>query len=101
VSFGVGDLVVCIRAFRKTKNLREKYPVVGQVYTIRDIELPDDAECGLRLEEIINPPYDYRQGLVECWFDSQNFRPVRKTDISIFDVVLVSVPKEKVKETQP
>jgi hypothetical protein len=99
MTFGIGDIVVCVEEFDQPKEPGERYPVVGGIYTIRGVEFPDDAACGLLFEEIVNPPHDYEQGFVECWFDSEYFRRVIKTDISTLEAMLS--PIQKVKEPTP
>ena len=92
----VGMKVVCIRdAGPETKFGVEIIPVRGEVYTIRTIEASNEGIC-IRLAEIINPVLPYDDGLVECDFHSEGFRPVqtRATDISCFTAMLVNPPKE-------
>ena len=95
--FEVGQQVVRIRCGKPTSH-GEKVPAIGGVYTIRNFAKRRDGKIGLRLEEIINKPRFYSDlGYEECAFCPDTFRPVRKTDISIFTALLVSSPiKEKV-----
>jgi hypothetical protein len=61
-------------------------PVNGQIYTIRGFD-PRGGD-GLYLEEVVMPngPLGY-----EWTFHRGNFRPVRKTDISVFREAVESV----------
>lgn len=74
----------------------EIMPVLGTVYTIR--EIIDHRANPIRLVEIQNPIRTYRDGTGEVGFRASRFRPVveRKTDIAIFKVMLtktrISVP---------
>ncbi len=68
-------------------------PEVGEIYTVRDVFIASDTkELGLRLHEI-------RCGIadtgVESGFNAVYFRPIVKTDISIFEKMLVPAPKKK------
>ena len=75
--------VECIRGFDELKQTQvymgEIYPVVGMVYTVRNITTFADM-TGYRFHEIINKLNLYRNGLDECSFHSAHFR--RVTDIS-------------------
>ncbi len=92
----VGDRVVCIGYGHWAHYGRaQQVPVRGGVYTIRWA-----GECAgqpsLRFHELVNAPYRWRDGFMECAFRIQNrdgtinFRPVvkRSTDISIFQRML-------------
>ena len=89
MAFRVGQKVVCISA-EGFIDLGEIFPVVREIYTIREIKDYHDGICGLRLAEIVNKPKFYRGGVTECWFASNRFRPLveRTTDISIFTAML-------------
>lgn len=87
----VGMKVVCVDdgGFISTEYI-EIMPVVGSVYTIREI-VPYGKRVGLRLDEIRNGKFQYTQGIQEeAAFSAKNFRPVhtRKTDVSIFTAML-------------
>lgn len=100
MSFHVGQQVVCVddTGWRVWRELSR--PVKGRIYTIRALSLPclctDPNELGLLLEEIVNPTRLCLCGPTEDAFFSRRFRPVRKTDISIFTAMLNPSPKEKV-----
>lgn len=93
--FHVGMKVVCVHTFNTLRLPGETYPVVGNVYTIRDIQ-PHAEQIGLRLEEIINPLY-YNDDTQDCIFSSIRFRPVTKTSIDIFTAMLAPAPKQRVR----
>ena len=63
----------------------ETVPVVGSVYTVREMTISGD-DVALRLVEIVNKRLPYRDGMAECCFAVRDFRPLRNrsTDIEIF-----------------
>ena len=85
MTFRVGMKCVCIDdTYRSTGwRLVLSRPVVGPVYTIREIEVIDGAEL-LRFEEIRNPVRNYGLAVCEIGFSSTRFRPLvdTKTEIS-------------------
>ena len=104
----VGQRVVCVsnKSFRGPED-GEIWPKIGELYTIRDIELEVNIPfkgkltC-FRLQEIRNPILvylvDYSLRKMEVAFDSDWFRPLDETevDISIFTKILDDVNKGKV-----
>lgn len=85
MAFRVGQKVVCVKSRRYGGTGAEIMPVKGNVYTVRGIDLNRpgcNCEVGLWLEEITNPPMDYRGGIEECSFDATRFRPLveKKTE---------------------
>ena len=91
---GVGDLVVCV-SDDFINPYGETLPIAGLIYTIRTLEV-DGGEAFIRLAEIINDPRLYAQGLYECDFRIDAFRPVKRTDISIFHQIIENMPHQKV-----
>jgi hypothetical protein len=94
VDFYVGQSVVCVddEGFKRPAFYGcETFPVQGNIYTIRQIALFPETEAGLRLFEIVNEPREYLIGCVEPYFLARRFRSLqeRKTDISIFEKLLV------------
>ena len=82
--------VVCVNdEFRF--NAGEKTPVLGGIYTIREM-MSEDGDLCIRLYEIINPEMYYGGDVTECWFLSHHFRPVKKTDISDLEAILKKIP---------
>jgi len=70
--------------------VKATYPVLGQVYTIRQINAWDDGVT-LLLEEICNRRLiGWKGSTMEPGFPAECFRPVvqRKADISIFKSML-------------
>lgn len=65
-------------------------PKINQVYTVRDIRVTeeDEVKCGILLEEIKNPVMQWQIRACEPHFDIRGFRPVKKTDISMFKSML-------------
>jgi hypothetical protein len=95
--FHVGQMVVCIKdGWSRGDPIEESlfFPVKGRIYTIRTIE-KSLCKCGLslRFEEIVNPPLLFLEGIVECDFAADRFRPVRKTDISALRDLVAPRPK--------
>jgi hypothetical protein len=92
-SFHIGQVVVCVDASKHpTAGDVGEYPVEGDVYTIRSFSVGPD-ELGLRLEEIINPIYDFEgEGIGEVAFLSYRFRPAKKTSLDVFEVALKERP---------
>jgi hypothetical protein len=89
--FHIGQQIVCIddcwrHPFR---HLVPHLPVAGRIYTIREFDADSPGYCiFLWLEEIVNPPGH------EVSFASHCFRPVKKTDISVFMVEQRPRPKK-------
>lgn len=79
-----GDKVECVRQPVGGYGC-ETVPVVGSVYTVREMTVADDG-VGLRLVEIVNEQLLYRDGMAECSFNIHYFRPLRNrsADIEIF-----------------
>jgi hypothetical protein len=89
--FHIGQKVVYIYEGPRDLRYGERAPIKGQIYTIRGFP---DAEA-MFLEEIVNKPNVYTDNgkLItreKGWFRS-SFRPLIKTDISIFEAMLVPV----------
>lgn len=85
--FRIGQKVVCVNTGKGAYG--EITPVLGEVYTIREVKMHRKGP-GYRLVEIVNAPADYAQGVMECSFAHSCFRPVveRKTDISFAHEIL-------------
>ena len=77
----VGSLVECIKESVRLPFRHETLPVVGCVYTVREIEVcPYNGELYLRFEEIVNPKYTYLDGLGEYAFAAKNFRELQSPE---------------------
>ncbi|MHA6684469.1 hypothetical protein [Mesorhizobium sp. A556] len=88
-----GDKVVCVKRIVADVWAGEILPLVGAVYTIREIavSVTDGQESvGIRLKEVVNAPRQYSNAFAEALWPIQAFRPVqtRKSDISIFTAML-------------
>ena len=94
MSFQIGQLVVCIKQGKWNPSAR-LMPKAGDVLTIRNIYIGIDCEAYLQFEEIVNPALPNFEP-PEPAFWSQRFRPVRKTDISIFTQMLAPNEHERV-----
>jgi len=100
-----GMKVVCIGKRPANVEADAVYPVVGEVYTIR--ELRDDAPRGrdgivVLLMEISNTHFIGKttpggHAYLEPGFDPNGFRPVQtqKTDISIFEAMLTGAKERE------
>lgn len=97
--FHVGMMVVCVSSkWTRPPSRGEVYPTEGQVYTIRDMEPSrSNTACGVHLQfdELRNPELDYNTCRGECSFNGDKFRPVVKTDISVFEAMLSKPPVPK------
>lgn len=101
MNFRIGQQIVCIPADNGRTNfiykdipLRDNFPVVGQVYTVRGF----DGVDGLLLEEIHDTrQYSWPIG-GEVGFSEFRFKPVepKQYDISVFQKMLLP-KKSKVK----
>lgn len=65
----------------------------GHVYTIREFQTDDYGNLGMRFKEIINPVLQYDDGVCEVAFHAIYFRPVKRTDISVFTRLLAPTPE--------
>ena len=104
--FRIGQKVVCVDIRSRGVGLAPRYcqtvlPVLGGVYTVRDIfdaaPYGHHGEAGLLLDEIVNSvlPYTACNGepvVVEQFWLGFRFRPVRTTDIEVFERMLEPVP---------
>lgn len=89
----IGNKIVCVRPVTRRIGidpLDYKGPVVGEIYTVRDI-LENNGRVGIRLEEIINRPHLYDVGMAECAFIIEAFREV---DYSFGEEVCSNVEQE-------
>lgn len=91
----VGKKVVCIMQWHALPAYppEEIYPIVGETYTIRNVEerqcpQTNQIRLGIRLQEVLNPWFCYEDGLTECLFDVNGFKPLITTDISVFTKML-------------
>jgi len=103
-----GMQVVCIKEFDNSlvsKNTFKILPAVNQILTIRKVfskesvtgsDLLGDASCFLVFHEIQNPKIPYEGKYHEACFNSDLFRPVKKTDISSL-IAIAQNPKKSIK----
>jgi hypothetical protein len=83
----VGSLVECIKSFTAKETNGENVPILGNIYTVRDIT-KIGGNVGLRLEEIINYPQLYKEGVFECAFFIERFREIQPPlDIDIESLI--------------
>ena len=105
MAFRVGQEVVCVDDTCHPKYLPLGYVAAptgldglrkGQTYTIREIssEWAGFPFLCLRLNEITRPVFNSSDG--EPPYCAARFRPIVKTDISIFEAMLVPSPKQRV-----
>ncbi len=92
MSFHVGQQVVCVNdRFSSDKRWRRTvrtFPILNTVYTIREIHI-DGPLVGFCFYQIVNPRTWFAAGLGEPAFNSRNFRPVKTTNIDVFEKLLV------------
>lgn len=91
MSFHIGQRVVCVNdRFSSDKRWRrtvQRFPALNTVYTIREIHV-EASLSGFCFYEIINPRTWFAAGYGEPAFNSRNFRPVRTTNIEVFERLL-------------
>ena len=98
--FHIGQRVVCIHDIGCAQgNEFPNIPIKGSIYTVRGFVSPDvgnERTPGMLLEEVVNAPWEYNEGVFEPSFHPYHFRPVvqRKTDISVFKRMLDNVRTE-------
>lgn len=94
--FSPGDLVVCVNGrFPADSDLYygdEIFVEEGAVYTVRETFLEYEGTHTLTVEEIINKPREYSDGLVEFHFASSRFRPITRDRLEIFRSILRDAP---------
>jgi hypothetical protein len=97
MSFHVGQQVVCVNdnfstdpRWRQTVSV---FPVRNSVYTIREIHV-EAPLTGFCFHEIVNPRTWFAAGYGEPAFNSRNFRPVKATNIDVFEKLLAPSDKE-------
>ena len=97
----VGQVVVCVNGRFDdpiAKAIGLKVPVVGGVYTVRDI-INDYTHggVGLLLAEVVNRPIlcldRISVQVAEPSFNIIRFRPAKETDISVFEGLLIKQPE--------
>ena len=95
--FQVGDMVVCVKTLSDKDRGRgcPNFPRSGLIYTIREMIDHGIYGIGVRLNEIVNAPYNWANGFQEATFAPEWFRPIRRTDISALRHLVLS-PKEPV-----
>lgn len=69
--FKLGQRVTCIDASGLVARNGETFPVKGKTYTVR--WRSSSGEC-IKLREIVNPPAQYQEGLMECAFKASRFK---------------------------
>jgi hypothetical protein len=91
MSFHVGQQVVCVHdRFSSDLRWRETvriFPVRNAIYTIREIHV-EAPLTGFCFHEIVNPRTWFAAGYGEPAFNSRNFRPVKTTNIDVFEKLL-------------
>jgi len=106
MSFYIGQKVVCVREGptedrSEESRKHETYPVLNIVYTIRESKLLSD-QWGYHLVEIVNPIRKYKSRsnpngptfMGELWFRHDRFKPLLKTNISVFESMLNPTPED-------
>jgi hypothetical protein len=88
MTFRIGQQVECIDDLGFEYSNGEQLPVKGSVYSIREIDAEMGLETALRFEELKNKRGHYIDQSSECCFLAWRFRPVVRTDISIFTSML-------------
>lgn len=74
--FEIGEEVVCIKKGSWSDlEYGEAAPYYNQHYTVRECILFHNG-WNIRLAEVINPPRDYAEGVMEAMFHSSHFRRI-------------------------
>lgn len=99
LSWHVGMKVVCTKRIRADVWSGEILPLVGAVYTVREITvavIDGQERVGVRLKEIVNEPRQYCDAFAEAIWAARAFRPLvtRKTSISIFTAMLHGIDQK-------
>lgn len=92
--FVVGEKVVCVRLGGRGYGCEVK-PVVGGVYTVREL-ISLNGEAQIRLVEIVNDVLHYKEGRIEAAWAAYRFRPLveRKTEagMAVLRSILTNAP---------
>lgn len=70
----VGSIVECVSNFTQSAIFGESYPVAGKTYTVREIVVYEIIS--IKLEEIVNPSFQYNTRFTECSFNIEKFREI-------------------------
>jgi hypothetical protein len=100
--FRIGQQVVCIKSFGSEDfthlnlDFTIRLPQEKEIFTIRDIHDFSPFGVGLCFEEFINPVALDRSAkyLVEYSYTTLYFKPIQKTDISLFENMLINVKQK-------
>jgi hypothetical protein len=87
--FHIGQQVVCVHDVGcPSANEFRNVPVKDSIY---------ERTPGVLLEEVVNLPWEYNEGVFEPSFHPYHFRPVvqHKTDISVFTRMLHNAPTKE------
>jgi hypothetical protein len=97
MSFYIGQQVVCVNdKFSSDKRWRQtvrKFPILNTIYTIREIHT-DGPLVGFCFYQIVNPNTWFAAGFGEPAFNSRNFRPVKTTNIEVFEKLLMPATRK-------
>jgi hypothetical protein len=99
--FHIGQRVVCIHDVScSPAHEFPNVPIKGSIYTVRGFVSPDvgyERTPGMLLEEVVNPLWEYKEGVFEPSFHPYRFRPLfqHNTDISVFTRMLDNVRTEE------
>ena len=98
IDWHVGMKVVRVAEFQR-QIPGHKYPLVGGVYTIREIFVSPLGKVIILLQEVRNPSEPSNMVIREYGFDAEKFRPVQKhkTSIEIFNRILLN-PRIRISE---
>ena len=79
--FHVGQRVVCIHEIgRAPGNEFPNIPIKGSIYTVRGFVSPDvgyERTPGMLLEEVVNPPWEYKRGPLRAIISPVSFPSAR------------------------
>jgi len=102
MTFHIGQQVVCINDVFSScpywRSAVSTLPKLHMIYTIRHMREAHGL-LGLCFYEIVSPRAQFAEGYVEPAFNSKNFRPVKRTNIEVFEKLLAPAPAAPVDAT--
>lgn len=85
------DIVYCLSDVWEGQQYTQlkdySFPVKGTCYTVREV-VTFNGKSGLRLAEIVNSTFSFKEGNVEIAFDAKQFKKVKKPSIECFNKLL-------------
>lgn len=100
--FKIGEEVVCVDfQFNGIRSNHEIYPKKGDRYHVRDIFWHQSGIWAVRLEEIVNGVFEYKNGRTELSFKASCFRRLEFYPDATAEILEKFKPFEGVEVDQP